>query len=88
MIRLYSHKITITQKIFLDKPNTHVNQYLANLVINKQLPIQDKHNFRKYKKIYQTLKVWIFFKSKFNSFISQYLIPFIKPKITPIDNQK
>ena len=34
----------------------HVNQYLANLVIDEQLAIWDKNNLCKYKKIYPMSK--------------------------------
>ena len=43
-------------KIYMGKPSGHVNQRLANLIINKQFLICDKNNFRTYKKIYLTLK--------------------------------
>ena len=47
------------QKNLYGRPSEHVNQRLANLVIDEQLPIWDKNNLRKYKKIYPTSKIWV-----------------------------
>ena len=49
----------MTKQIYIGRPGGHVNQRLANLVINEQLPIWDKNDLRKYKKMYPTLKAWI-----------------------------
>lgn len=46
----------MAKRIYIGKPSGYINQYLANLIIDKQLPIWDKNNFRKYKKLYQTSK--------------------------------
>ena len=46
-------------------PSDHVNQRLANLIINKQLPAWDKKELRMYKKMYPTSKAWLFLESDF-----------------------
>ncbi len=78
----------MTKGIYMDRPSGHVNQRLANLVIDEQLLIWDKNDFRKYKKIYLTSKVWILLESEFNSPISQQLTPSIEVKTNPINNQQ
>lgn len=55
----------MTKKIYMGKPNGHVNQHLGNLVSDKQLLVWDKNNPQKYKKIYITSKAWIFAESEF-----------------------
>ena len=46
----------MAKEIYMGTPNGHVNQRLANLVIDEQLPIWDKNDLRKYKKMYPTSK--------------------------------
>lgn len=70
----------------MGRPSGHINQYLANLIIDKKLLIWDKNDLRKYKKIYLTSKIYIFFKLEFNFLISEQLKQFIKAKINPINN--
>ena len=70
----------------MGKPSDHVNQCLANLVINEQLPISDKNDLRMYKKIYLTSKVWILLKSEFDSPVPQQFMPSIEVKINPMNN--
>ena len=74
--------------INIGRPNDHVNQRLANLVINEQLLIWDQKYFYKYKKIYPISKSWVIFESEFDSPIPQQLTPSIKAKINLINNQK
>ncbi len=76
----------MTKDIYMGRPSDHVNQRLANLVIDEQLPIWDKNNLRKYKIIYPMSKTWIFFESKFKSPIPQQLTPSIKAKINLIND--
>ena len=61
----------MAKEIYMGRPSGHVNQHLANLVINKQLLIWDKNDLRKYKKIYLTSKTWILLESEFNSLVPQ-----------------
>ena len=61
----------MAKKIYIGRPSGHVNQCLAKLVIDEQLPIWDKNNLRKYKKIYPTSKALILLESKFDSPVSQ-----------------
>lgn len=70
----------MAKKIYKDKPNSYVNQRLANL----QIMAQDKNDLYKYKKIYSISKAWIYLKSYF--FMSQQLMSSIEAKISPIDN--
>ena len=76
----------MTKKIYISRLGCHVNQRLANLVINKQLLIWDKNNLCKYKKMYPTSKTWVVLKSEFESPISQQLMLFIEAKINSINN--
>ena len=46
----------MTKGIYMGRTGGHVNQRLANLVIDEQLPIWDKNDLRKYKKMYPTSK--------------------------------
>lgn len=41
----------------MDKLSGHVNQYLAKLVSEKQLPTWDENDLYKYKKMYSLLKI-------------------------------
>lgn len=46
----------MAKKIYMDTLNGHINQCLANFVINKQLLAWDKNDFFDYKLMYPTLK--------------------------------
>ena len=72
----------------MDKSSGHVSQCQANLVIDEQLPIWDKNNLCKYRKIYLKSKTLIFLKSEFNFLISQQFTPSIKTKINLINNYR
>ena len=61
----------MTKKIYMGRHGGYINQRLANFVINEQLPIWDKNNFYKYKKIYPTLNAWVLFKSEFDFYPPQ-----------------
>ncbi|WP_375449258.1 hypothetical protein, partial [uncultured Nostoc sp.] len=87
-IRRVLKETFMTKGIYMGRPGGHVNQRLANLVIDEQLPIWDENDLRKYKKIYPTSKAWILLESEFDSPVPQQLTPSIKPKINPIDNRK
>ena len=65
-IRQVLKETFMTKDIYLGRPGSHVNQRLANLIINEQLPIWDENDLRKYKKIYLMSKAWIFLESEFN----------------------
>lgn len=77
----------MTKEIYMSKLGDHVNQRLANLVINEQLLIWYKNNLCKYKKMYPTSKAWVLFESKFDSPILQQLTLSIETKINLINNQ-
>ena len=81
-------KTFMTKEIYIGRPSGHVNQCLANLIIDEQLLIWDENNLCTYKKIYPTSKVWILLEFEFDSLVPQQLTPSIKPKINPIDNRK
>ena len=70
-IRQVFKKTFMTKKIYMSKPDCHINQYLASLVIDKQLSIWNKNNFRKYKKIYPASKAWVFLESEFDFHLPQ-----------------
>lgn len=55
----------MAKKIYMDIPSSYINQHLANLIINEELPAQDKNNLRKFKKMYQTSKAQLFLESDF-----------------------
>lgn len=74
------------KKIYINRLGGHVNQYLANLVINKQIPNWDKNNLCKYKKIYSSSKAWVLLKFEFDFPILQQFMPFIEAKTNPINN--
>ncbi len=50
----------MVKEIYMGKTDGYVNQHLANLVIDEQLPTWDKNDLRKYKTIYPTSKTWLF----------------------------
>lgn len=62
-------KTLMTKGIYIGKPSGHVNQCLANFVIDKLLLIWDENNLYKYKKIYLTSKEWVILESEFDSLI-------------------
>ncbi len=55
-IRQVFKETFMTKGIYISRPGDHVNQRLANLIIDERLLIWDKNNFRKYKKIYPISK--------------------------------
>ena len=58
-IRRVLKETFMAKGIYMGRPSGHVNQRLANLVIDEQLPIWDENDLRKYKKMYPTSKAWI-----------------------------
>ena len=70
----------------MGRPSGHVNQRLANLVIDEQLLIWNKNNLYKYKKMYPTSKAWVFLESEFDFLVPQQLIPSIEAKSNSINN--
>ena len=69
----------------MGRPSGHVNQCLANLVIDEQLPIWNENNLYKYKKMYPILKAWVLLELR-ESLMPQQLTLSIEEKINPIDN--
>ena len=55
-IRRVLKETFMTKGIYMGRPGGHVNQRLANLVTDEQLPIWDENDLRKYKKMYPTSK--------------------------------
>lgn len=55
----------MAKNFYIGIPNDHIKYCLANFVINKQVPIWDKNNFYKYRKMSPTLKIWLFLESDF-----------------------
>lgn len=51
-VRKALKKIFIVKKIYISTSNGHIDQYLANLVINKQPLAWDKYNLYKYRIMY------------------------------------
>ena len=49
----------MAKKIYMSTANSHVNQRLAKLITNEQLPVWDKTKLFKYKSMYPTSKAWI-----------------------------
>ena len=70
-IRQVLKETFMAKRIYMGRPSGHVNQRLANLVIDEQIPIWDKNNLHKYKKIYLISKTWICLESEFDSPIPQ-----------------
>ncbi len=70
----------------MGKTSRHINQHLANLVIDKQLPTLDKNDPRKYNTIYRTSKTWLFLDLDYA--IPQQLIPSVEENINSIDYQR
>ena len=54
-------EIFMAKGIYMGIPNGHVNQCLANLVIDEQLPTWNKNDLLHYKSKYSTSKVWLLF---------------------------
>lgn len=69
----------------MSRYSSHVNERLANLVINEQLSTWDKNNFFIYKLIYLILKVWIFFEL-WHSHLPQQFNPSVEVEINFIDD--
>lgn len=86
-IRRVLKKTFMAQRIYVSKPNSHVNQHLVNLVINKQLPIWNKNNFCNYKTIYLALKAWPPLELQ-EFFMPYQLTPSVKEKVNPINNRR
>ena len=70
-IRRVLKKTFMTKGIYMGRPGGHVNQRLASLVIDEQLPIWDKNDLRKYRKMYLSSKAWVLLESEFDSPVSQ-----------------
>lgn len=70
----------------MGEPSGHVNQGLANLIIDKQLLAWDPNDLRNSKKMYLISKTWLFL--DFDSFMLQQFIFSIETKIYLIENQK
>ena len=66
-IRRVLKETFMTKRIYIGRPGGHINQCLANLIIDEQLPIWDKNNLRKYKKMYPTSKAWVLLELEFDS---------------------
>lgn len=49
----------MAKEIYMNIVNSHINQRLANFIIDKQLPVWDKIKLLKYKSMYPILKIWI-----------------------------
>ncbi len=49
----------MVKEIYVGTPNGHINQHLANLVIDKQLLTWDKNGLLHYKSMYPIPKVWL-----------------------------
>ena len=73
--------------IYMGTPNGHVNQRLANLVIDEQLPTWDKNDFLHYKSMYPTSKAWLLLELR-HSHLPQQHTPSIKAKINPINDRR
>ena len=56
-IRQVLKETFMTKGIYMGRSSSHINQRLANLVIDEQLLIWDENDLRTYKKIYPTSKV-------------------------------
>ena len=87
-IRQVLKETFMAKGIYMGRPSGHVNQRLANLVIDEQLPIWDENDLRKYKKMYPTSKAWVLLESEFDSPVPQQLTPSIEAKTNPINNQQ
>ena len=73
--------------IYMGTPNGHINQRLANLVIDEQLPAWDKNDLLHYKSMYPTSKAWLLLELR-HSYLPQQLTPSIKAKINPINDRR
>ena len=78
----------MAKEIYIGRLSDYINQRLANLVIDEQLPIWDKKDLRKYKKIYITSRAWVILESEFDSPIHQQLTSSIKAKINSTNNPR
>ncbi len=77
----------MAKEIYMDIPNGHINQRLANLVIDEQFPTWDKTDLLHYKSIYPTSKVWLLLELQHSHLLQQHT-PFVKVKINPINNRR
>ena len=77
----------MAKRIYMGTANGHVNQRLANLIIDEQLPIWDKNDLRKYKMIYPTSKAWVLLELR-HSHLPQQLTSSVKAKINPVNDRR
>ena len=73
--------------IYMGTPNGHVNQRLANLVIDEQLPTWDKNDLLHYKSMFSTSKAWLLLELR-HFHLPQQHISSIKSKIDPINDRR
>lgn len=74
----------MAKEIYVGKFDSHINQRLVNLIINKQFPAWDLNNLHNFKRVYQISKTWLFF--DFQSLIFHQFISFIEIKIYAFNN--
>ncbi len=86
-IRRVLKETFMTKGIYMDRPDGYVNQRLANLVIDEQLPAWDKNDLCKYKLMYPTSKAWLLLELRHSHPLPQ-LTRSIEAKINPINNRR
>ncbi len=86
-IRRALRKTLMAKGIYMGKSSGPVNQRLANLVIDEQLPVWDESELLKYKSMYPMSKAWILLELR-HSHPSQQITPSIEVNINPIDDRR
>ncbi len=64
-------KLLWPKRIYMGTLNGHVNQRLANLVIDEQLPTWNKNDLFHYKSMYLTLKAWLLLELRHSHLLQQ-----------------
>ena len=77
----------MARRIYISIANGHVNQRLANLITDDQLPVWDKTELLEYKSIYPTSKVWVLLELQ-HSYLSRQISPSIEENFNLINNRR
>ena len=86
-IRRILKETLMAKGIYMGRPSGHVNQRLANLVIDEQLPVWDESELLEYKSMYPESKAWVLFELR-HSHPSRRITPSVEVDINPIDDQR
>ncbi len=73
--------------IYMGTVNGHVNQRLANLITDEQLPVWDETELLEYKSMYPTSKAWILLELR-HFHPSQQISTSVEGNFNPINDRR